>query len=1717
MLSRAAIDGTRPASCLSLTSALLLAFAVALLFSAEAAAMCDVIPGVQSEFRGALGSLNRPYAIPGDEGERITITLDPSECDAASPGFLDLSGGAVPEDDYFVTVLFTPPQGEARNAVVLTTASNESACLAAVAGPTNGVSATCRVPAPGTKEIEIVDPSTLVFRFPDTDAELAPDDDDRTFSGPATITVTPVSASVPFALATTRCGDANVPDLIACVDELYARDGTCATGPSHIDPIFGHFTALPPANDFEAICTPATNECDGLPRDLRFTVDAQGNALIPMDWRGVLLRPHGVPVARLVRGESTFQAFSGQPEPVRIPGRSFLASYSAGGRRLAPIFEPFVELPLPEDEDLSLFGSVDAPVGVVRIARRMPDLAGESPVYRQCMGGENDGLPCVLADECPDGACGATTCRGGSNPGTTCTSDRDCRGGGECGPGLFDFTDRFAGGVGPVLVSNTEYALEAENPVPLEGLIETEEMFAFVELEAIAGSTEDGGGPQPQDLNGDGDTTDPVLVLRDRRTGAMRPIGESGSPGRAATRVHESPFSYPAVAAKDDVASFLELEPLQGYRDTNANGSVFDPILRVYRLAEDCGGGIPCAEELTASLATPIAVDAAPLVEGRSVAISDGQVYFRVPEWRQALQVTERVSVASDGSQGNSTSGYYPVSLSSDGQVVAFHSHASNLVPGDTNRAGDIFIHDRVTGETERVSVASDGAQTNQQSYVSSLSPDGWVVAFSSYASNLVPGDTTVCMKGYPPEPKNCMDVFVHDRLTGATERVSVASDGSQGNQDSFSGSSYLSYDGRFVAFYSRASNLVPGDTNGGYDVFVHDRVTGETERVSIAFDGAQANPGSYSPSLSCDGRFVAFQSDASNLVPGDTTGRDVFVHDRVTGETERVSVASDGGQGNQHSYGWGLSSDGRVVPFWSDATNLVPGDTNGRRDVFVHDRAMGETERVSVASDGSQGNSSSERAALSCDGRFVTFRSSASNLVADDSNFHTDVFVHDRLTGATERVSVASDGSQGNQDSSASYVSCDGQAVAFQSNASNLVPGDTNETSDVFVRGSNQTDLASDLSGDGDLQDTLLVALDVARGAVTLLCPAVEVAVEDGSAAFLRPLAAGPCAPEAGVEPSGGAPDDVVVHLFVPGQGTADLGRAATTVALSADLVGATVRGSSGNTEAQAYDRAAGIWLPTGEAADSVAVVGTTLAFASPEVEMGADRNGDGDLLDRALRIFQLEGGALVDLSGLPAPAAEEFVLGERLVAFRTREPSQGADLNGDGDLDDDVLQIFDLVSAQFFNTCQAVTPCRLEACDPRIPYRVSGDIVTFLTSEADQGSEDLNGDGDADDIVLQTFNARQAAQVGWASCLSTSQLLTTASESSAESPQGSLFSLAAMSTGFDSDTSEPCASEVGSSSDCFLPPGSCENDTGRPCSCGQSGCSGCNSDEFCVPIIGGSGQGTCYVDLGYCRSDVDCPTSASCEDASEDVVRLLNPLASQSDGRQVFIAAALQPARPDSSSIPCLTDHDCVEGEVCSGTGICQEDRRDLIVANAPDTDGDGVADPFDNCPHRPNTDQADENENGVGDACDLLTLGIPAEIDIKPGSEPNPVNPFSRGVVPVALLGSDEFDVAEVDRSTLTFGPDGAAPAHKKRGHQKDVNQDGLTDLLMHFRVQETGIALGDTEACLSGETLDGIPFEGCDAVTTMPPCGIGLELGLIAPVLWWLTRRRRCAGV
>lgn len=405
-----------------------------------------------------------------------------------------------------------------------------------------------------------------------------------------------------------------------------------------------------------------------------------------------------------------------------------------------------------------------------------------------------------------------------------------------------------------------------------------------------------------------------------------------------------------------------------------------------------------------------------------------------------AAQVTQRVSVSSSEMEGTGES--WDPSMSADGRYVAFYSLASDLVEPDTNGTWDVFVRDRQSGTTERISVSSAGVQSDGLSHYPSISSDGRFVAFMSAATNLL-GTT---------DANNTWDVFVRDRQNGVTTRVSVSSAG----MEAHGVSSYpsISADGRYVAFESYASDLVDGDTNGAPDIFVHDRTSGAATRVSVHTAGTQAGGPSYYPSISADGRFVAFWSVATDLVSGDMNGvSDAFVHDRQTGVTERVSLSTSGMPGDGDSLYPALSADGRYVTFESLATNLVTGDSDGWRDIYTRDRLLGATERVSISSASVQANGNSSGPVTSADGRYVAFESFATNLVADDTSVAQDIFVRDRQAGTTERVSVRSDGTQSNGGSYFAALSGDGRYVAFRSDAWDLVPGDTNGCYDVFVR----------------------------------------------------------------------------------------------------------------------------------------------------------------------------------------------------------------------------------------------------------------------------------------------------------------------------------------------------------------------------------------------------------------------------------------------------------------------------------------------------------------------------------------------------------------------------------------------------------------------------------------------------------------------------------------
>ena len=329
-----------------------------------------------------------------------------------------------------------------------------------------------------------------------------------------------------------------------------------------------------------------------------------------------------------------------------------------------------------------------------------------------------------------------------------------------------------------------------------------------------------------------------------------------------------------------------------------------------------------------------------------------------------------RVSTAADGTEGNKDS--IDPAFSPDGTKVAFHSYASNLVSSDANAASDVFVKNLITDDITRCSTAASGVEGNRFSENPSISGDGTIVAFESYANNLVIGDTN-----------NILDVFVKNVVSSEVVLASTPGADVQGN--GVSANPALSADGRFIAFTSLATNLVSNDTNNVEDVFRKDLVTGAIARVSSAINGVQANDYSSRPTISGDGRYVAFQSRASNIVSDDSNfAFDVFLRDLVGGTIVRVSTSAIGAQANGPSYSPAISPDGRFVAFESHASNLVPGDDNNNSDVFVKDIATGAISLVSITLDGTQGDGWSVNPSISADGRFVAFESRASNLVPE-------------------------------------------------------------------------------------------------------------------------------------------------------------------------------------------------------------------------------------------------------------------------------------------------------------------------------------------------------------------------------------------------------------------------------------------------------------------------------------------------------------------------------------------------------------------------------------------------------------------------------------------------------------------------------------------------------------------------------------------------------------
>jgi len=418
---------------------------------------------------------------------------------------------------------------------------------------------------------------------------------------------------------------------------------------------------------------------------------------------------------------------------------------------------------------------------------------------------------------------------------------------------------------------------------------------------------------------------------------------------------------------------------------------------------------------------------------------------------------TGRISLSSDSVQANGLSSFS--NLSGDGRYVVYQSDATNLVTGDTNGVSDVFLRDTLTGLTRQASLGTDGNNQLGSATDADVSNDGRFVVFSAVA-NII----TVT---------SAAQVQMRDMNTGILSTISVSSDEVAG--DGASSGGRISADGRYVSFESDATNLVTGDTNVLHDIFLRDTLKGTTSLVSVSSAEVQGNGASRDAEISLSGRYVVFTSDATNLAAGDTNlVSDVFLRDTLLGTTARMSVATAGAvQGNGSSSDAQVSADGRYVVFQSQANNLVAGDTNGTTDVFVRDMLLGTTTRASVDTGGAQLASTSIHGDISADGRYVVFESFIPDVGSSLVFQPGGIFLHDMVANTTICLSVGLGGITADSFSSNPAISDDGRYVTFHSFASNLAAGDSNGTSDVF-RVSLQASDAGDWMVGSDGNDTI-------------------------------------------------------------------------------------------------------------------------------------------------------------------------------------------------------------------------------------------------------------------------------------------------------------------------------------------------------------------------------------------------------------------------------------------------------------------------------------------------------------------------------------------------------------------------------------------------------------------------------------------------------------------
>jgi|GEM_PF-6381199 len=1339
--------------------------ALVLAYGAPAHADCALIPTAVKNLESTVGSVDRPYAAPGD-----TVTINaPVSCE---PGANEPHFDPDPTKNV-VTLLFTPPASGPTTPVQIPAAD------VSVAG--------CNIQ--GTRCTALLVKIPAATFLPSGGGPPLP------LTGPARLTVQNTNAGTP-----------TVPE--AQIDDLFEPTFSCSSD-NRFRSLFRSFTILPPRN----VYTAGT-------KDLQATVDGTGSLLIPFDYSQVLAGKSGAPTARILSVTASLPDGMGgtlnlqkSSEPQDF---DFVRAFSLQGRPIPPILEV-------NGAGDTIVGSVDFVDSLLRIARQGPD-----PV--------ND-------------------------------------------PVKFDLEGALVDGKGPLVLAGVTLATNAA--VPLNSLNRSSGLVAVARDEALEAPFDTSGQPVPGNQNGDADANDRVVQIVNAAT------GDSFDTAQAVVEAANSPRRA-VIATGRNVVAFLQSEFAQGELDVNGDGDALDGILRVVTasgasLASIIGNTSGAAQARIAGPAGP-----KPLVIGPDATGSSDVLWYAVDEFDEATLGVQRLSLGPGNAEILDGASFDPA-LSVDGSTLAFTSEGTAFLPaaggapgsGSTLTVEQISLSGHAHGNLVAVTTgnfsflpgpdalpdfdlfglgsgffgafslnlsptsglvwgtfAIDGGASFQAS--TAITKPGVFTLFNpngsfddqSFFVTSQPIDTFFANPAPPSLPglsqfrfegdiqvvdgsiSSSGDDFDVDGLvqvtaqvpvggrqiyltptSGATvELVSRSSAGTPG--DGPSNRATLSGDGSQAVYASQATNLIPSDTEGHQDIFLLDRTANSVMRIS-ASSGVGGDGNSANAQLAGDGSSVVYESDAENLAPGDANGlRDVILYDVSQGTQELVSVGQGGAPANGPSSEPDVSFDGRYVVFVSAASNLVSGDSNGVADVFVRDRQLGLTTRVSLGQGSVEANGAALEATISDDARYVAFSSAATNLVPGALlNAPVQCYVVDLQSHEVVLMSVAPSGRESaNADCSDPIANSDGSAFGFGSAASNLtllapnaamrpfvfhrVSGvvstpagaslsaggsrvglgsfatafsspdpvanlgpdlpDTNGLEDVFLA----TDVSGvDQNGDGDRHDPVLHQL-VSDGVTTSVLNtglAIQKAIVDGP----RALA---------------IPNDGSDPVLLNGLGSFPLPVGPVMDAAMSSGIGCLVDLSGQVFWFDPASASPTANLVSGIRADSVRAGGDHCAIGALEALQAQDLNGDGDQLDRVLLVLATTG-----MTTNVGASFEDAVMDAGHVAFRTCEASEGQqDLNFDTDHADCVMQVYDLAMDQLRNTRLSAIRCTFPGCDPFFePYRLTGPVLSFVGREVDEvdangsgttnpaclptspaGQCDLTADGDGDDAAVQILN---------------------------------------------------------------------------------------------------------------------------------------------------------------------------------------------------------------------------------------------------------------------------------------------------------------------------------------------------------------------------------------